>query len=217
MEAEKIKNIRQEYVVLNEQQSASEIDPFTIERYRQFFRHFQSGIRVVLDVGCNTGRGGRAIKELNPELSIVGLDCVESRLARLPKDVYEHVLCAYSTSISCDSSSFDAIIAGEFIEHLRPEDVEPTLTEFFRILRSGGQLLLTTPNPDYIRLKLSGSSVLGGAHFSQHYPKILKKTLEKIGFNNVKIFGSGKVSRYLGEHIPFLFLYGSYLAEADKP
>lgn len=207
----------QHYVSLNEQMTASETDSFTVERYRQFFRHFQSGVRVVLDVGCNTGRGGQAIKELNPGLAIVGLDCVESRLAKIPKDVYERTIYSQCKSIDVDSFSFDAVLAGEFIEHLRPEDMESTLTEFFRVLRSGGQLLLTTPNPDYIRLKLSGRSVLGGAHLSEHRPKALKKILKETGFRNVKIFGSGKVSRYLGECVPFLFLYGSYFVEANKP
>ena len=35
-------------------------DPFTGKRYRQFHRFFRADSRKILDVGCNTGRGGLA-------------------------------------------------------------------------------------------------------------------------------------------------------------
>jgi hypothetical protein len=51
---------------------------------------------------------------------------------------------------------------------------------------------------------------------SQHYPANLKQQLEKIGFVNIQILGSGKMSRLMGEQFPILAFYGSYLAIADK-
>ena len=77
-------------------------------------------------------------------------------------------------------------------------------------------MLLTTPNPGYLRLKFIRGSVLGGAHLSQHHPDMMKLRLRMLGFNNVRIKGSGKVTRYLGCRFPFLPVYGSYLAVADK-
>ena len=52
-------NIKQSYEQLNTLQQSSEIDPFTIERYNQFFKHLPKTTKTLLDVGCNTGRGGR--------------------------------------------------------------------------------------------------------------------------------------------------------------
>lgn len=43
----------------------------------------------------------------------------------------------------------DVVVAGEFIEHLVYHDFIFSLKEFFRVLRPGGRLLLTTPNPEY--------------------------------------------------------------------
>ena len=149
-------------------------------------------------------------------MTILGLDCVESRLNKLPKTVYSMKICSYSTNISIESNYLDAIVAGEFIEHLYEEDVKQTLFEFYRTLKSKGRLLLTTPNPNYLRLKLTGDSVLGGAHVSQHFANSLQEQLKTIGFSNIKILGSGKMSRLLGENFPFFSLYGSYLAIADK-
>jgi len=204
------------YEDLNIEQEVSETDPFTLERYEQFFHHFPKPLKTVLDVGCNTGRGGRIIKELNSNIYLAGLDCVQSRLDKLDSGIYDQTICSYSTNINTKDNSFDVVVAGEFIEHLYPYDVLPTLQEFYRVIRLGGRLLLTTPNPNYIKLKITGGSVLGGAHVSQHYPAELKKELEVVGFVNVKILGSGKVSRFLGENFPLLSLYGSYLTIADK-
>ncbi|VEP12696.1 Ubiquinone/menaquinone biosynthesis protein [Hyella patelloides LEGE 07179] len=208
--------MKQTYERLNTLQHSSETDPFTIERYHQFFKHLPKKIKNILDVGCNTGRGGETLKKLNPNLTIFGLDCVESRLQKLSSKIYEQKICSYSTNIPIENNYLDAIVAGEFIEHLYEKDVHQTLLEFYRTLKSQGRLLLTTPNPDYLRLKLTGGSVLGGAHVSEHYPNLLKEQLKTIGFTSIKILGSGKMSRLLGENFPFLTLYGSYIAIADK-
>lgn len=103
----------QNYVELNQAQQVSESDPFTLDRYAQFFRHFPNSATSVLDVGSNTGRGGAVLKKLKPDLK-------------------------------------------------------------------------------------------------------LKRMLEQIGFVQVQIRGSGKISRLLGENFPLMMAYGSYLAIADK-
>jgi hypothetical protein len=83
-------------------------------------------------------------------------------------------------------------------------------------MKPEGRLLLTTPNPNYLLLKLTGRSVLGGAHVSQHYPADLIEILKEIGFCEVKVLGSGKVSRFLGQYFPCLRMYGSYLVIANN-
>lgn len=204
------------YEALNVLQAESEVDPFTVERYRQFHRFFPSGAKTVLDIGCNTGRGGIALKQLDPTLVITGLDCVQSRLDALPDGVYRKRLHGSSTAIPSDDNQFDVVVAGEFIEHLYPNDVRQTLGELFRVLRVPGRLLLTTPNPGDIKRRRRGESVLGGAHLSQHHPRELRHGLRMIGFSRVRCYGSGKVSRYLGTRNPSLFIFGSYLVSADK-
>lgn len=203
------------YEALNLTQPESEHDPFTEDRYRQFYRFFPKGARSVLDIGCNTGRGGSALKELDGNLKLYGLDAVRDRLDRLPKNVYEQGVHGYSTKIPNEDGTYDTVVAGEFIEHIYQADVDHTLGEIFRVLKIGGRLLLTTPNPCDIKRKLRGHSILGGAHVSQHFPDTLKLKLRMAGFSRVRIYGSGKVSRHVGSRFP-LFIYGSYLAMGDK-
>lgn len=203
------------YEELNLTQTGSEHDPFTADRYCQFYRFFPQNALRVLDVGCNTGRGGGVLKQLNPHLAIHGLDAVKDRLDRLPKEVYQEGVHCYSTKIPCADSTYDVVVAGEFIEHVYQADVDQTLGEIFRVLKVGGRFLLTTPNPSDIKRKYRGQSILGGAHVSQHFSDTTALKLRMAGFSKVKVYGSGKVSRYLGERFP-LFLYGSFLAMGDK-
>jgi SAM-dependent methyltransferase len=203
-------------ITLNREQETSETDPFTVRRYQQFVRHLSPATRDVLDVGCNTGRGGAVMKSLRPSLRITGLDCVPERVASLDPLVYDETICGFTTLIPHAADSFDAIIAGEFIEHLPPDQVYQTLCEFFRLLRLKGRLLLTTPNPRYFKNRLQGTSVLGPAHMSQHHIRNLKRRLGDVGFSRIVIRGSGRVSSVLGEWFPIHAVYGSYLAKATK-
>jgi hypothetical protein len=52
-------------------------------------------------------------------------------------------------------------------------------------------------------------SVLGGAHISQHYIGSLRRRLAAVGYHPQK--------RALGVHIPLRAVYGSYLANDNRP
>lgn len=200
----------------NRKQEVSENDLFTEQRYRQMSGYLPSGRISVLDVGCGVGRGGAVIKSLRPEISLIGVDCVPERIQKLDRDVYSDAVTCFTQDLPFADRSIDGILAGEFLEHVPPQFVEPTLCEFFRILKLRGTLTLTTPNPRYLKNKLYNLSVLTDpSHVTQHYSDVLKLKFMSVGFSAVRILGSGKVSRILGQHFPLGF-YGSYLATATK-
>jgi ubiquinone/menaquinone biosynthesis C-methylase UbiE len=203
------------YTAENTAQTSAVEDGFSIERYHQFARHLCSSARHVLDVGCAEGRGGEALKKLRPEIELSGLDCVPERLSALPT-CYDHAIHGLTNSIPLDDRSCDAVLAGEFIEHLYPADVDPTLCEFQRILKIGGSLLLTTPNPYSLKMRLRKGTIYGTAHLTQHFPHTLRNRLMLHGFSNIKIIGSGRATRQFGEWFPWLSVYGSYLIIGTK-
>ena len=204
-------------IALNREQTVSERDTFTVTRYITFLNHLRRGTVDVLDVGCNTGRGGAAMKAHMPGIRLVGLDCVAERVNKLDPTVYQRNVVAFSHDVPLPSGSFDAIVAGEFIEHVPPAYVLPSLCEFFRLLRLKGQMLLTTPNPRYIRNRIQGRSVLlDPSHVSQHTASSLRRWLEDVGFSTIRIYGTGRVSELIGPYFPVRCLYGSYLAVARK-
>jgi 2-polyprenyl-3-methyl-5-hydroxy-6-metoxy-1,4-benzoquinol methylase len=202
-----------EAMALNTAQVEAERDTFTGERYIQFARYLPADAKRILDVGCSTGRGGIALKSKRPDVSIFGLDCLQHRLDKLP-DVYSGGVCSFTTAIDAPDDSFDAVVAGEFIEHVTYADGLKTIAEFHRVIRPGGRLLMTTPYPDYVRLVLTGRSTVGGAHLSAHYPKQLKVMMNDAGFRDVRWRPSGKMTRLFGERFP-MWLYGSFLIWGD--
>jgi ubiquinone/menaquinone biosynthesis C-methylase UbiE len=205
-----------EIVKRNRNQELSERDDFTERRYTGLIRYFPVNAREVLDIGCNTGRGGAALKSWIPGLRISGMDCVSERLMRLDRRIYEHVFEGFADSIPLADCSIDAIIAAEIIEHIPPQSVFPSLCECFRILRLHGRLLITTPNPHYVKNSWQNKSVLlDASHVTQHSPSSLFRRLEDVGFRKIKFRGGGRVSRLVGSRFP-LAVYGSYLAVAEK-
>jgi ubiquinone/menaquinone biosynthesis C-methylase UbiE len=208
-------SIIEQYEQENLRQPEAESDEFTVERYRQFAHYFPARAAQILDVGCSTGRGGQELARMHPEAQLWGIDVVQDRLDALP-DVYAKRFRGLSTDMPIADNSVDVVVAGEFLEHLLARDVDVTICEFQRVLRVGGRLLLTTPNPRYIRLAMNRGSVYGPGHLTQHYASVLRLRLKMHGFKHVRVCGSGKVSRYIGQHVPVPQLYGSYLIRADK-
>ena len=203
----------EDYEGLNTAQTASETDSFTPARYSQFARHLEGATRI-LDVGCNTGRGGRVLRQANPSAHIEGLEMLAARAALVPAGTYDAVWVGDLATICDAGKRFDALVMGELIEHVPYRALEDFISSAARALSPGGRLLLTTPNPHYLFLRWRGGSVLGGAHVSVHCPAALSELLNHSGFRVARIEGTGRVSRLIGVRLP-LPLYGSYMLIAD--
>jgi SAM-dependent methyltransferase len=109
---------------------------------RLFLTHIPRGGRV-LDAGC----GRSLFTEIRADWPFriaaadVDFDLIASRKAEF-EDVRWLVADAYPLPFG--SGAFDALFAGELIEHL--PDPRPGVAEFHRVLKPGGILILTTPN-----------------------------------------------------------------------
>ena len=78
------------YEELNKLQTNSENNPLTEARYRQFVRNFPKQVSVIVDIGCNNGKGGAVVRSMMPPgVKLYGLDCVKDRLDQVPPNVYE--------------------------------------------------------------------------------------------------------------------------------
>ena len=99
------------------------------------------GPSKVLDIGCSGGLLAERIQAAGHH--VTGVDYLEIPGVRHRTDGF--VQADLSQGIPAEvGSGYDVVIAGDIIEHLpRPAD---TLREILRVLRPGGQVLLSVPN-----------------------------------------------------------------------
>ena len=210
--------MRQDLEQINRAQTASEVDRFTEGRYRQFARHVDRDFAgQVLDVGCNTGRGGRAFLAAAPKVILDGVELLADRIERIPAGVYRKVYRGLLGDMPADAGPYEALLMGELIEHVSFGALDDLIEQSTRLLVPGGRLLLTTPNPHYALLgRRCGGTVLGGAHVSVHCSAALKQYLEWKGLKVETRAGSGPKAAFIGEKFP-MALYSQYLLVARKP
>ena len=98
-----------------------------------------------LDYGCADGGYCAAILKEGAS-SIVGIDVEEERIAiAKTRDIPNARFEVFDgLEISFDDESFDGIFMNEVFEHV--VDEQKTLQEVFRLLRTGGHLVLISPN-----------------------------------------------------------------------
>lgn len=105
---------------------------------------FQAAIgrgRRVLDLGCRSGALSRHFLDGN---EVVGLDVDRVALAKAAELGIEPVVANVEEPLPFPDGSFDAVVAGELLEHLRFPDA--VVAEVRRVLRPGGVFVGSVPN-----------------------------------------------------------------------
>jgi SAM-dependent methyltransferase len=103
----------------------------------------------IVDIGCFAG----SFLSLLPEQTFtrqLGIDILPNQIEYAQRNFgtshrsFIHVKSI--TEITLEAQSFDNVTIIEVIEHLRPEEIRELLNRSVRGLKSGGRLILTTPN-----------------------------------------------------------------------
>jgi 2-polyprenyl-3-methyl-5-hydroxy-6-metoxy-1,4-benzoquinol methylase len=155
--------------------------------------------RKVLDVGC--GEGHFAAELAQAGFLVVGVDVAAEplRRARERHPGLDLRLVPVEGHWPLADASFDVVWAGETIEHVA--DTAGWLSQVRRVLRSGGSLLLSTP--DHGRLAMLGLA-LSHRSFDAHFDpradhlrfytrRTLTQLLEDFGFQDIHVRGAGGV------------------------
>jgi SAM-dependent methyltransferase len=114
-----------------------------------FFQEAIGRGRRVLDLGCRSGAFTRHFLDGN---DVVGLDVDRVALEKAAELGIEPVVADVEEPLPFDDATFDAVVAGELLEHLQfPEAV---VAEARRVLRPSGVLVGSVPNAFRVQSRL---------------------------------------------------------------
>jgi SAM-dependent methyltransferase len=96
----------------------------------------------VLDAGCGEGV---LVDEFRGKLAIEGIDSNYSA---------DHVLRGSLLALPYADGAFDCALCLDVLEHLRFDEQPRALSELFRVIRGGGELLVTVPNLAHLQSRV---------------------------------------------------------------
>jgi 2-polyprenyl-3-methyl-5-hydroxy-6-metoxy-1,4-benzoquinol methylase len=147
----------------------------------------------VLDVGCSSGYLARPLREAGARVVGIELDPAAAAEARA---VCEAVVVGdvESVDLPFEPASFDVVLCGDVVEHLR--DPGAALARLRPFLRPGGRLVLTTPNVANWAIRLSllagrwrytDRGILDRTHTHLFTRKTLTETVTQAGYRVVEL------------------------------
>jgi SAM-dependent methyltransferase len=119
------------------------------ERVALFRKYVGGPGRRVLDLGCRDGALTQAYARENV---IVGVDADRDALAEAAKLGIETRWADLDEPLPFEDLSFDVVVAGELLEHLR--DPRRLAAEVRRVLRPGGVFVASVPNAFRLKNRL---------------------------------------------------------------
>jgi ubiquinone/menaquinone biosynthesis C-methylase UbiE len=101
----------------------------------------------VLDVGCCTGTLATLIKQLHPEVDVVGLDPDPKALARARRKAERAAVSVqfdhgFGDELPYPEASFDRVFSSFMFHHLPAEEKGSTLREVRRVFKTGGEFYM---------------------------------------------------------------------------
>lgn len=152
------------------------------------------GKTMILDAGCGDGFYLKSLSKIK-NARIFGLDYSILRVLRA-KEVKQGSILVNGDlhSIAFKDSSFDIILVNHVLEHMNNDD--DVLREIYRILKSGGRMILGVPNEGcltaQIRNKILQRSILRETdHVNFYKANQLKEKLISHGFEIIKVKREG--------------------------
>jgi len=161
--------------------------PYTVnENYRlkklaKLAREYKS----ILDIGC--------AQSPNPFLNNTYVTGLDLNSMQCPSNYSQHLVGTVESIIK-SAEKYDAIVAGELIEHIeKPIDF---LRGCAHLLSDNGAIILSTPNPHspietLLTLTLNKKYFYTREHITLYPQRWLIRMLEIAGFKNVKLYSGG--------------------------
>ena len=143
---------------------------------------------LVLDAGCGNGSLSAQLAPMAGEVHAIDIaaNALDPNFAAIPN---LHFQAMNVESLTYPDSKFDAIVCVETLEHLLHP--ERAIAEFFRVLKSGGRLVLTYPTINRTLMKRCrlGPRVPISEHLNEWSYGELSSAVRKVGFTVERVDG----------------------------
>ena len=174
----------------------------------------------MLDAGCGPGRHVFGFMDQFPDITCVGVDLDFSSLqeGKTNLTLFSSISNKESTflqgsvyNLPFSDNAFQTIICSEVLEHVA--DVDATLKELTRLLKPGGNLLISVPSyfPEKICWLLSKDyQNMPGGHVRIFRRSVLQEKVEEKGYS------LERTEKYHALHSPYWWLRCLFWASQDN-
>jgi ubiquinone/menaquinone biosynthesis C-methylase UbiE len=158
--------------------------------------------RRFLDIGC--GMGTFTMEAATRGAIAVGLDLAPAGIAAARRVAKEENVAAANFTLAdaamlpFKTGSADVAIAADFTEHLDDDTLYRVFNDLARVIRSGGTLIIYTPEAGHLFERLREKGFLleqEPSHIGIRSANELARAAQKVGFTVARI-------RYLPSHLP---------------
>ena len=123
---------------------------------------------AVLDLGCGRGEIVRHVSRLGADSYGIDYSRVSVEMTRrvMANEPGQHgVARSDAKALPFTNAAFDRVLMFDVVEHLHPWELDACLSEVYRVLKPGGQIIVhTAPNRWYRRLRLPVGAPRAHAH-----------------------------------------------------
>ncbi len=149
-------NYKQYYEIVGEQKSIWTISPKSptyfqeMERYERVLKYLPGRGGTVVDLGCGDGYLSYLIAQRN--YRVISVDIAATRLQKLKEKREEQSIKLLQADIKrtgLADRTVDTVVCSEVLEHI--PDYEEVLQEAYRILKPGGQFIVTVPYKENLK------------------------------------------------------------------
>jgi len=157
----------------------------TKEVIKAILKYKGGEIVSILDVGCADGKMLELLLEEVEVCNYKGVDFDQKLINLANEDIKKHLEVGNALNLRFKDNSFDVLISTAVIEHL--ENPEKFLKESYRVLKEGGIIILTTPNPFFEKLGSLVGHLKDDTHFKTFNLKQLRRLLVRNNFKILKL------------------------------
>jgi SAM-dependent methyltransferase len=165
-------------------------EPERFAARRAFLLEHSAAGRRVLDLGCGNGAFAAALLDAGCAVTMADVAGEALRRARARAPGATAVALAEGAPLPFAEDAFDLVWAGEVLEHVA--DVVGLLAEVRRVLRWGGELLVTTPWHGRVVVATDAHFDPRADHLRFFSARTLRAVLVDAGFASVSVRRVGR-------------------------